>query len=51
MARFEEQNLANMDEIFKQLIFGNMQITNLTETFVGFEDTEIQIIKVRAKAH
>jgi hypothetical protein len=33
MAGFEEQNLANMDEVFKQLIFGSLQITNLAEFF------------------
>jgi len=40
-----------MDEVFKQLIFGNSQVINLAEIFFGFEDTEIQIIKVRVKTH
>jgi hypothetical protein len=47
----KKQNLANMDEVFKQLIFGNSQITNLADYFFGFKDTKIQIIKIRAKAH
>jgi len=47
----KKQNWANMDEVFKQLIFGNSQVINLAEIFFGFEDTEIQIIKVRVKTH
>jgi hypothetical protein len=41
----KKQNLANVDEVFKQLIFGNPQITNLAKISFGFEDAKIQIIR------